>query len=413
MLGRFDHTCHLSILKWRQGESSALSTARVVRERLIPLFEMPPAGDFDYEKQRPLSPTEHIRLFGVRLRERWGQRPAFVDAVMIDDALHKQDLARHPLTELLERARLARALALPVTSLGRSEEYQSATRRFVENSSGLPICLRATSADLDSDTFVGKIGELLDRLSCRPSQTFFVMDFKGQNALSEREVEDFVALLLDRISELPFLHEWLGLAIALSSFPDTVKVKVGEVKIYPRTDLLIYDKLLVNPKSLLRTPMFGDYALDTSSLREPQRATPSAHIRYSTLTNYIISKDNTVKKPYGYEAIYPAAERLVSRSEFMGRDYSEGDLFIDQLAQRVVRTGNAPKWRWAGTDHHLTLNLRTIKSLFGIVEPETAELARSAASQGSLFAELASPPTAPESPSDEIAEHADGKDENK
>jgi hypothetical protein len=278
MLGRFDHTCHLSILKWKQGESTALSTARIVRERLIPMFEMPPAGDFDHEKQRPLSPTEHIRLFGPRLRERWGQRPAFVDAVTIDDEPHRQDLARHPLTELLERARLARALALPVTAIGRSEEYQRATRRFVESSPGLPICFRATSADLDSNTFVADVRAVLGELGCKPSQIFFVMDFKGQDALSEVAVEEFVALLRERISELPFLHEWLGLAIALSSFPSTLKVKVGEVKEYPRTDLLIYGKLLVNPRSLLRTPMFGDYALDTSPLRKPQRATPSAHI---------------------------------------------------------------------------------------------------------------------------------------
>jgi hypothetical protein len=48
MLRRFDHTCHLSILKWKQGESAALGTARIPPERLIPLFDMPPAGDFDH-----------------------------------------------------------------------------------------------------------------------------------------------------------------------------------------------------------------------------------------------------------------------------------------------------------------------------------------------------------------------------
>src|SRR5262245_22642613 len=118
MLGLFDHTCHLSILKWKQGESTAVGTANGDRSRLIPLFEMPPAGNFDHERRRFLSPTEHIRLFGPRLRERWGQRPAFVDALMVDDEMHRKGLARHPLTELLERARLAKALAFPVTSLG-------------------------------------------------------------------------------------------------------------------------------------------------------------------------------------------------------------------------------------------------------------------------------------------------------
>jgi hypothetical protein len=65
MLGRFDHTCHLSIMKWKQGESTALGTARVDRERLIPLFDMPPAGDFDHEKRRPLSPRSTFDFLAI------------------------------------------------------------------------------------------------------------------------------------------------------------------------------------------------------------------------------------------------------------------------------------------------------------------------------------------------------------
>jgi hypothetical protein len=404
MLRRFDHTCHLSILKWKQGESTALGTARIPPERLIPLFDMPPAGDFDHEKQRPLSPTEHIRLFGRRLRERWGRRVAFVDAIMIDDELHKQGRANHPLTELLERARLAQALALPVTGIGRSEDYQRAIRRFVDNSPGLPICFRVTSADLDSGTFTADITALVAELKCKPPETFFVMDFKGQSSFSDAAIDDFVALLRDRISELPFLHRWLGLAVVLSSFPASIKLEAGEVKAYPRTDLLAYGRLLMNPKGLLRIPMFGDYAVDTSSNDKPQRRTPSAHLRYSTPASYIVSKGHSVKKPHGYQAIYPVADALIAKPGFMGPSYSAGDQFISQLANRARGTGNAATWRWASTDHHLTMNFRALNSFFGIVEPETAKSADPAAAQGFLFADLASPPTAPADLSNELAQ---------
>ena len=409
MLRTFNHTCHLTILKWKQGESIAVGTARSPRGRLIPLFDMPPAGDFDHEKQRPLTPTEHIRLFGRRLRDRWGQRVAFVDAMMIDDELHKNGLARHPLTELLERARLAKALALPVTSIGRSDSYQRATRRFAENNPDLPICIRATSADLDSDTFAKDVIGLVRELSCKPSQTFFVLDFKDHGVLSETAIEDFVVLLQERINELPCLHDWLGLAVALSSFPRVIKLKPGDVQSYSRTDLLTYGKLLLNPKELLRIPMFGDYALDTSPIAKPQRRTPSAHLRYSTPKHYVISKGHSVKKPHGYEAIYSVADALAARADFMGRSYSEGDLFISQLADRSAGPGNAARWRWASTDHHLTMNFRAINSFFGIVELETAKPAP-AETQGLLFAD-ASPPSAPADTPDEFAkEPANGSD---
>jgi hypothetical protein len=401
MLRPFDHTCHLSILKWKQGESTALGTARITSERLIPLFEMPPAGDFDHEERRPLTPTEHIRFFGRRLRQRWGQRAAFVDAEMIDDDMHKQGLARHPLTELIEKARIARALALPVTSIGRSDDYQRATRKFVANNSRFPICLRATSANLDSSTFAADLKALIGELKCEPSQVFFVMDFKAQGTLGDEAVDDFVALLRERINDLPLLHKWLGLAVALSSFPSAIKLKPGEIKSYSRTDLPAYGRLLLNPKSLLRTPMFGDYALDTSPLRKPKRLTPSAHLRYSTPKDYIVSKGHSVKEPHGYKAIYPVADALVARTDFMGAPYSAGDHFISQLAKRTTGTGSAATWRWASTDHHLTMNLQAINAFFGIVELEAT---KSRGTQGLLFAELSSPPTAPANSSEELVE---------
>jgi hypothetical protein len=360
---------------------------------------MPPAGDFDHEKKRPLSPTEHIRLFGPRLQQRWGQRVAFVDAANIDDELHKTGLTRHPLTELLEKARAARALALPVTSVTRSSDYQRATRRFVEHNPSFPVCFRITSSELDSGTFATDINGLLRELGCSVSQVFLVLDFNVQENLGESAIDDFVALLRDRINELPLLHSWLGLAIALSSFPSAIKLKPGEVEAYPRTDLQAYGKLLLKPEELLRTPMFGDYALDTSPVQKPQRRTPSAHLRYSTALSYVVSKGHSVRKPHGYEAIYPVADALVARDAYAGSSFSSGDHFINDLARRTRRPGNAASWRWAATDHHLTANFRAINSFFGIEEREVAK----APEQFPLFHEMESPPTAPAKGPGEVA----------
>jgi hypothetical protein len=265
----------------------------------------------------------------------------------------------------------------------------------MENNPELPICFRVASADLDSDAFAADIQELMGDLSCKPAQVFLVLDFKDQSALSEAAIESFVALLQERINELPHLHDWLGFAVALSSFPTAIKLKPGEVQAYPRTDLVAYGKLLHSPKDLLRVPMFGDYAVDTSPLQKPQRRTPSAHLRYSTPKNYIVSKGHSVKKPHGYKSIYPVADALVVRADFMGPGYSEGDNFISELSNRGASTGNASSWRWASTDHHLTMNIRAINSFFGIVEQEIAKSMDSAEAQGLLFSDLAAPSTAP------------------
>lgn len=186
MIAMFPHTSFLAILKWKLGECSALSTARNVHGRLVVLFEMPAAGDFDHELQRPLTPTEHIRFFGRRLNKHWGQQPAFIDAKCIDDDLHKEGLTRHPLTELLEKARLARALAVPATSRHHSDSYQSAVRRFIQTSAALPICIRVASRDLDDSGFASDLISLLHALNCEPTKTLLVLDFKGLAPRRER-----------------------------------------------------------------------------------------------------------------------------------------------------------------------------------------------------------------------------------
>lgn len=384
-VGPFRHTDFLAVLKWKQGERVALSTFRPGPSQVHILFEMPPAGDYDHEKQRPLTPTEHIKLFGRRLRESWGTRVAFVDAGSIDDDLHKEGLARHPLTELLERAKLAGALACPAISLSHSESYRKAVRRFVEWNSELPVCVRIEAANLDSPTFNNDLMAMLSDIACKPARCFLVLDFKGMDAPTGEAFHEFVELLADKIADLPYLHNWIGLAIALSSFPTTIKLKPGDIKEYSRTDLALYEKLISNPKGLLRTPMFGDYGLDTSPVQKPQRRTPSAHLRYSTPTTYAVAKGTTVKKPHGYEAIFPVAELLAAQIYFAGPAYSEGDAYIAGLQNRTATKGNAAKWRWASTDHHLTCNSEAIAKLYGLVSVAAPQTEDAPSLQGDLF----------------------------
>jgi hypothetical protein len=218
----YRHTDFLAILKWKQGERSALTTFRSGPSRLHVLFDMPPAGDFDHEKGRPLTPTEHIKMFGRRLRACWGNQIAFVDAACIDDELYRTGFTRHPLTELLERARLAGARACPVVSLSHSDDYRRAVQRFIEWNADFPICVRVEPVHLDSPTFQVDLKKMLSELRCEPSRCFLVLDFKALTMPEDELLEEFVGMLADQISDFPFVHSWMGFAIALSSFPRVI-----------------------------------------------------------------------------------------------------------------------------------------------------------------------------------------------
>lgn len=399
-VGPFRHSDYLAVLKWKQGERNALPTHRPGLTRLHVLFDIPPAGDFDHEQQRKLTPTEHIKMFGKRLHDAWGNRIAFIDAGMVDDELHKEGLTRHPLTELIERARLAGAKACPCISMTHSVEYRLAVQRFVMWNPELPICIRVGATQLDTPDFQKKLLALLQELKCEASRCFLVLDFKALDTPTEEAVDPFVDTLVDFIAGLPLIHSWLGFAVVMSSFPITNKLKPGQVGTYPRTDLMAYRKLISNPRELLRTPMFGDYGLDTSPMQTPGRRTPSAHLRYSTPNSYAVAKGTTVKKPHGYDAIYLVADLLTSQPFFMGAGYSLGDRFIMSLQGRAKAKGNAAKWRWASTDHHLTGNLEIVARLYNLEEAPATHAIEPEYKQTELFG-LESPSTAPANSSEE------------
>jgi hypothetical protein len=112
----------------------------------------------------------------------------------------------------------------------------------------------------------------------------------------------------------------------------------------------------------------GDYAVDSAPFNKQQgRAIPSAHLRYSTPEHYLVVKGQQAKKPIGYAAIYPVADLLAGREEFMGASFSGGDSYIAQLSTRDTETttGNASTWRWIGTDHHFARVLDELRMLAG------------------------------------------------
>jgi len=181
MLDRFRSATYLVALKWKQGEARAIGTMRrPARQDLLVLFDIPPAGDFDHDLGRVPDTTEYIKLFGPRLLKHCGTDPVFVDARLIDDDRHREGFARHPLTELLERGRLAGAHPCPVTGLNRLEAYQAAVGRFAKNHAPLPVCLRLEASDLERGTLAADISTLLDQIQCEPGRVFVVVDLGGR-----------------------------------------------------------------------------------------------------------------------------------------------------------------------------------------------------------------------------------------
>ena len=189
-------------------------------------------------------------------------------------------------------------------------------------------------------------------------------------------MEPFAELLEERIYNLPSPLGWLKIIVALTSFPIELKMKSNEVKLFPRTDWLTYQSLIKREPEFTEKVGFGDYAVDSAPfIKAVKGVIPSAHLRYSTPSDYLIVKGTQVKKPVGYGAIFSVADTLAARDEYIGADFSDGDKFISRLSKRDpgTTTGNASTWRWAATDHHFARVLDDLRLLAGREQDESTK----------------------------------------
>lgn len=99
----------------------------------------------------------------------------------------------------------------------------------------------------------------------------------------------------------------------------------------------------------------------------PTKARASAHIRYTTLSQWIVTKGQSIRK-LGYGAIQSAAELIANAEDFRGAAFSFGDGLIDRMASRTA-VGNPSMWRAAGVNHHAAVVLEQLRVLFGIPAP--------------------------------------------
>jgi len=103
----------------------------------------------------------------------------------------------------------------------------------------------------------------------------------------------------------------------------------------------------------------------------PPGASPSASIRYTIENDWLLFRGEGLnKKNSAGHAQYPAhAQLLAERNEFSGPDFSMGDLYVYDMAQRAAREekvqnpGNPGSWIKAGINHHLTFVATQISTL--------------------------------------------------
>lgn len=354
---------YVPIVLIKMGERSALKDLdETVKDRLVPIFVVPPV-DWNFDEEKPAkSVGDHLAKLPEQLAKAWGTRRAFVDLQLVEDAAVGTG-GEHPL-EWFTRISATFGLALaPVTSIERSNAHrQAAADAVARDQQG--ACIRLTLSEWPSNTGTAPLDDLMAQLGLEPSQLDLVLDL-------EDNVGDLaLTVVRSELAALPYLNEWGSLTLVGAAMPATMPAGKGTHAL-PRKDWALWRALVDGPVQPARRPTFGDYVVSgvESTLDvNPRILSFSATLRYATEREWLVAKGGLYKgsagKGIGGAAMYPVADALGNHPDFMP-DHCGFERWVMVNATGGDTGGSPTTWRRYATQHHLQFVTEQLANLPG------------------------------------------------
>ncbi len=340
-------TQYVPVLKWRQGEYQALFRLdAAVKDRIVPLIEVtPPEWDFELAKQAK-SIDEHLVKFAPRLKQKWGERLAYLYAGHIPDGQTMAD-GSHPVTYLLDSARAEGGRLIPVTTLTRPATFQNAVKNAIAVD-GRGFALRCGLEELTDPDFSNNLATLCAILGTSLSNVDVILDL-GAPAFQS----GFAHMISAVINYTPALSAVRNLVVVATAFPEQFKAVPTLLVTFPRREWDLYKEIIGLAPA--RIPVFGDYAIAVPELvsGDMRLLKPSATVRYATNGAWIIAKGTNVRDN-GFGQFQNCCAAIRKDAAYLGPSYSPGSQYIADCSVGTVSTGNLTTWRWVGTNHHIT-----------------------------------------------------------
>lgn len=353
----FDHRHYVPILKGKKGEFDALSWLdAATKDALTPLIEIFTVP-WDWNDDAPAKTIEaHLESAAKRIIGGWGaDRAIFIDTIWLDP--DEQAGGKHHLEYLFDALR-GEVDAVPVGGLVRGNAHTAAVAAIVSQDDR-GACCRLDADDVSDTTGLQpRIDAWLTAVGLTAADVDLVIDLGEVTATNRGAFEIAAGALLPA---LPHLNDWRSLTLASGAFPrDLSSVPAESEELFDRHDWRLWRA--VDVSAAPRKPTFGDFAINHPELSDPDPRTmrPSASIRYTTDTQWLIVKRRWVR--HGYDQYRDASQIVAARAEYAGSAHCRGDGFIDACAAGGP-TGNLTTWRAVGSCHHLRTTVETLASL--------------------------------------------------
>ena len=334
----------------KAGECDAVSLlVPSVRNRILPLFVLPPPDERDTEFSRRLSASELVGVNARRVGRVWPFRPCLLDPRFLFDALDATDSSTW-LPDFFRLSRSASANPWLVADLQNLESFMLAAAREVLRSQQTPFALRLKPEDIEDDGLSNRIQRVLLSLVRKPSETLLLLDFG--NSIDHSNTADVAEIMVATLQRVSAIGLWSQVVWQSTTYPEVNPAPAGDMVILSRGEWTAYQQACSIDPIVRSQLMFGDYAADSAKFNfGASGGRAIAHFRYSTSSSWLVSRG--AKDGKLAEEMPKVAKRITSSESFAGETFSRGDLYISEVAAGNA-IGQALYWRCANTAHHLT-----------------------------------------------------------
>lgn len=342
------------IVRCRQSEVLAIRELPPdAKAHCVPLLDLPAPSKND-DKVSPADYTE--RNIGRLKKALDSLERVFVDSSEIDPTLRLSG-GKHPLVEASKAVALAGAVPVPVTGLHRDASHMKAASKVRTELANGSLCIRLDPTDINTATLTYKrVLALLSENAVDTSETILLLDLQSVF----REKSDPLVTMVSRFMARAMKSEWAGVVIAGYGIPDELgeAVAVREQGYIPRTEQIIYRK--VAEAHTINKLWFGDYTtLSPTHVELDWRLMSRVMSPKATYTLedswFVVRGGPFSRHADGYGQYYDLAAEIVALEEFSGAEFSYGDNYIKERADRLPPPGNPSSWIKACVNHHITL----------------------------------------------------------
>jgi hypothetical protein len=269
-------------------------------------------------------------------------------------------LAANHIGEILTGLEQAGLVPVPVVTLSSNQNVYGAVNAFIANRGrrvGVRLFFNAPAENTaeNINAMIAAVG-----LDVANSHLLIDLEFIDSDYLPTLNAA-FPAI----VALLPNLLEWNTTTVVGTGFPRILEIPGGGNAEVPRTEWELFSAIRPQFAPHVHRLDFGDYAVTNPQLIEnfdPRTMQVSPKVIYAHKNSWIAYKGRS-SRGRGFVETHAMCQALIQRPEFLGPDFSAGDLYISNCAQNIVSQGNSGTWKRVGTNHHVTFVANQIANI--------------------------------------------------